>query len=377
MSPARVCAWTIEKLPARVDAAIRRLAAAEDVVHVAVLPGVHWAGEVCVGVAAATGRLVYPAAVGGDIGCGVAALPLNVGADALAGEASAAALLDGLYREVPALAHRPRDRPDRLPPGLAERPLSAPALERMKGREALAEWGTLGRGNHFLEIQADAGDRLWAMVHSGSRAIGPAILEHHAGGNGGGGRKLLGLDAGSEAGRAYLADAAWALDYADANRRRILDVVAGLARRLISAAPDPAAIVSCHHNHVRRERHFGRELWVHRKGAIPAAAGEPGLIPGSMGTATFHTRGRGREDSLGSSSHGAGRALARGAARAAIPAARVFEEMRGVWFDHRRADACRDEAPSAYKDIDRVLRAQRDLLVIERRLRPVLSYKGA
>jgi tRNA-splicing ligase RtcB len=134
--------------------------------------------------------------------------------------------------------------------------------------------------------------------------------------------------------------------------------------------------VSCHHNHVRRETHTGEELWVHRKGAISAAAGEPGLIPGSMGTRSFHVEGRGCAEALASSAHGAGRRLSRTEARQALTPRDVLRELREVRFDHRLASSLREEAPSAYKDIDGVMRAQADLVRIVRRLRPVLSFKG-
>jgi tRNA-splicing ligase RtcB (3'-phosphate/5'-hydroxy nucleic acid ligase) len=134
--------------------------------------------------------------------------------------------------------------------------------------------------------------------------------------------------------------------------------------------------VSCNHNHVRRETHFGELLWVHRKGAMSAADGEPGLIPGSMGTHSFHVEGRGCEDALASSAHGAGRRLSRADARRRLSARDVTRELRGIWFDHRLAQRLREEAPSAYKDVNGVLRAQHALVRIVRTLRPVLSFKG-
>ena len=134
--------------------------------------------------------------------------------------------------------------------------------------------------------------------------------------------------------------------------------------------------IHANHNHVRLETHGDRPLWVHRKGALSAQAGEAGVIPGSMGSASFHTLGRGLPDSLCSSSHGAGRALSRTEASQRIGERQLLAEMRGVWFDQRQAGQLRDEAPSAYKDICAVMRAQRDLTRIVRRLQPVLNYKG-
>ena len=133
---------------------------------------------------------------------------------------------------------------------------------------------------------------------------------------------------------------------------------------------------SCDHNHARREIHFGRDLWVHRKGAMSAGAGQAGLLPGSMGSESYHVEGRGCEQSLCSSAHGAGRSMSRDEAQRSLKPREVEHQLRGVWFDHRLLSDLREEAPRAYKDIRAVARAQRDLTRIVRRLRPVLCYKG-
>jgi len=139
---------------------------------------------------------------------------------------------------------------------------------------------------------------------------------------------------------------------------------------------DWATLIHSDHDHVRRERHFGEPFWVHRKGAQPAVEGEAGIIPGSMGTATFQVEGRGCRESLSSCSHGAGRELSRTAARQSIGVAAFERQLRGIWFDRRRSAALREEAPAAYKEIGQVLRAQGDLVKIRRRLEPRLCYKG-
>jgi tRNA-splicing ligase RtcB len=215
------------------------------------------------------------------------------------------------------------------------------------------------------------------MVHSGSRAMGQAIAAHHLRfATARSKQSLAGFDAHEPAGEAYLADASWAIEYAARNRLAMLDAVDRLLDELFGARVDPTSLIHCNHNHVRHEFHDGQWLWVHRKGALSAAAGEPGVIPGSMGSPSFYVTGRGHEPALGSSSHGAGRALARGAACRSITPKRFEREMSGVWFDHRHSARLLDEAPSAYKDIRAVMRAQRDLTRIDRELRPVLSYKG-
>jgi tRNA-splicing ligase RtcB len=245
-------------------------------------------------------------------------------------------------------------------------------------RDARLQLGTLGRGNHFLEFQRDEQDHLWLMVHSGSRSMGQAITAHHLAENPipQSGRRFVALDSETSAGKAYLADVAWAIHYAVENRRALVAATRRLMERLFGVTTDAGSLIECHHNHVQCEVHLGRSYWVHRKGALPAGENRPGLIPGSMGTPSFHVTGRGCPDSLCSSSHGAGRVLSRHEASRRITHRQFERELRGVWFDHRRIDALRDEAPSAYKDIVGVMRAQRDLVRIERRLQPILSYKG-
>jgi tRNA-splicing ligase RtcB len=251
--------------------------------------------------------------------------------------------------------------------------LSAPSLTALARREGRAQLGTLGSGNHFVELQADDAGTLWLMVHSGSRGLGPAIRAHHTRGRPG----LVGLPADSDAGRAYLADLGFALAWADANRRHLVDAASAVLADVLGATPCADTWIACHHNHVRREPVRGETLWIHRKGAIPAADGEPGVIPGSMGTSSYHVVGRGHADALASSSHGAGRAMSRSEARRRVSARTLVRELDGVWFDHRRTDVLRDEAPSAYKDIGQVMRAQHQLTRVVRRLRPILAFKGA
>lgn len=371
---ASVQRWLPGPLPADVEASLARVARADDVVHVAVMPDVHLGSEACVGTVVATTRLLYPRALGGDLGCGMAALHLRdptglprVGID----QHQAAAILRGLYRAVPAIKHPGPPRLERLPPALRDRPLSAPALEQRKRRDGALQLGTLGGGNHFVEVQLDDGGGVWLMLHTGSRGIGQAVLHHHLRG---GARTL---EADSVAGQAYLADLGWALDYAAASRAAILARAAEVVADVLALAPEPSSAVGCHHNHVRREHHLGRDLWVHRKGAISAQRDEPGVIPGSMGSASYLVAGRGCPDALCSSSHGAGRAMSRSEARRRVSARALEGEMAGVWFDVRAAEALRDEAPSAYKDLGAVMRAQRELTQVVRRLRPLLSYKAA
>jgi len=358
-----------------VSEAIERLGRAPDVQQIAVMPDVHLATDVCVGVVVATSRLIYPQAVGGDIGCGMLAVGFDVEATALHDPGTAGRVLAGLGRAVPA---RRRNRREAIaaPSEVTNATLSHASLEAVRRNEGLIEFATLGSGNHFVELQSDEDGRLWLMVHSGSRGIGPAIRDYHMGQGEDVGGGLRALHATSDQGVRYLDDAAWARRFADASRRAMAKEVGTVLENTLGARLCWETVITTDHNHVSLEHHGGRELWVHRKGAMPAALGQAGVLPGSMGSASFHVEGRGDEAALCSSAHGAGRALSRTAARAKVTGRELRRQMDGVWYDFRLSEQLRDEAPAAYKDIKTVLRAQRDLVKVTRVLRPVLNYKG-
>ena len=365
--------WLIEPLSPEVATSIDRLRGADDVQQVAIMPDVHLTADVCIGAVVATNRLLYPQAVGGDIGCGMAVLAFDLEAEAIDDERSAARILAGLSRAVPCNKHRARRA---LPASLSPSLLSDDRLVKVASRDGAVQIGTLGRGNHFLELQANADGRLWAMVHSGSRAVGQAITAHHLAAGAPGPAGLVALDSTDDRGRTYLADVEWARRYAAENRRGMLVATAELLGERFQVAADWATFFDGDHNHVVLEQGADGGRFIHRKGAQSASAGERGVVPGSMGTASFHTEGRGCDTALRSCSHGAGRRLSRGEARSAI-GARAFErQMATVWFDRRNAGRLREEAPGAYKDIRRVMRSQRDLTKIVAETRPVLCYKG-
>ncbi|QDU90343.1 RNA-splicing ligase RtcB [Pirellulimonas nuda] len=365
--------WLTEPLPSAVAKSVRRVRAAEGVTRVALMPDVHLANDVCVGAVVAADGVVYPQAVGGDIGCGMAALAFDVEASAIDNPRAAGALLAGLRRAAPIIR---RPQAAALPSSLNPSALSDPALARAASRDGAVQLGTLGRGNHFLEFQAETSGRLWVMVHSGSRAVGQAVARHHLAAAAPARGALVGLDASSAAGEAYLSDAAWACAYAQQNRLAMLRSVAALVDDLLGVEADWGSLVHSDHNHVRRETHDGRTLLVHRKGAQSARDGEPGLIPGSMGAPSFHTQGKGRPAALASCSHGAGRRMSRSDARRTVSRDALARQVGALWFDRRATGKLRDEAPSSYKDIRLVMRAQRDLVRSVRELRPLLSHKG-
>jgi tRNA-splicing ligase RtcB len=381
---APVKTWLAMPMEESARLAIERFRRAEDVVRIAVMPDVHLAGDVCVGTVTATRRLVYPSAVGGDIGCGMVAVAFYASADALRDASNAGALLRLLGQKIPA-QRRHRSRTILYPGALNPDELSHPALRALANEEARLQFGTLGGGNHFVELQADEEDRLWLMIHSGSRAMGQVVKAHHLAraipsdpsrNAAGKSSSLLSLDIDADEGQAYLHDQAWARRFAHENRLAMAREVMAALRNLLRIKPVEPSLVSCDHNHVVRENHFGKELLVHRKGAMPADAGLAGVVPGSMGTLSYHVEGRGCEEALRSSAHGAGRLFSRHAARERFHRTDLRRQMEGVWFDPRLGEALREESPKAYKDIRAVMRAQGELVKITRVLRPVLVYKG-
>lgn len=375
----QVATWLPAKPDRMLAAALERLARTEDVAHVAVMPDAHVSEDVCVGTVTATTRRLLPAAVGSDIGCGMVALRFEAEAGFHLDRARAARILGALGARVPPLLRASRDAPP-LPRSL-DTPLSHPTLEKLRTRDARLAFGTLGRGNHFVELQRDEAGDPWLAVHSGSRVVGPAIRAHHEASARRDPGGLAWLDATTDAGSAYLSDCAWAATYAAASRAAILEACAEVIEGELGVARDPSSIILCDHNHVRREEHHlgsstTETLWVHRKGAMHLERDALGLLPGSMGTSSFHVAGRAHPAALRSSAHGAGRALSRGEARRRIRVKQLCAEAAGVWFDHRIARQLCEEAPSAYKDVGAVMRAQRELVRVVRRLTPLLVYKA-
>lgn len=369
--PIRVWARTVSPDTVR---QLQRLASRDYVVaFVAAMADVHVAEGVAVGTVFATERTVVPRALGGDLGCGMSALRIGVDVDALE-RRSLERLLRALGRVVPTGAATHRGRGVEVPDGIFASSLSTRSLER--AREALAHrhLGTLGGGNHFLELDRDPEGGLWLLVHSGSRGLGAAVAAHHLRSASGEMDGLAGLDVETERGAAYVNDVAWALDFARTNRDAI-------ATRALEVIGDFASVhvedrVDIHHNFVARELWRGRELYVHRKGAVAVPAGTRALVPGSMGTASYIVEGLGSEDSFGSCSHGAGRVMSRGEARTKIRPKALERVMRRVVYPDHLAAQLVEEAPEAYRDITEVLEDQEDLVRRRLRLEPVAVLKG-
>lgn len=364
-------------VPAGALEQLKRVAAQPYVVeHVAAMPDLHVANGVAVGTVFATTDTVVPAALGGDLGCGMSAVRLDYPAARLSAS-TLGQLLEALARHIPVgdLTHRGKGKP--VPDALLATPLSTGALEHARARLSPKHLGTLGGGNHFIELDRDGGGDLWLLVHSGSRGLGSAIAAHHlraadekAYGD------IPGLRFDTEEGRACLADIEWALAFARANRDALMGQAAKALAELTGQEPDECSRVDVHHNFVRFEEHFGRRLLIHRKGAISASLGERALIPGSMGTASYIVEGHGEPQSFRSASHGAGRVMTRRQAREEIRPERFVQSMRRVVFDQRRRASLIEEAPSAYRDIGEVLEDEADLVRPVVRLEPIAVLKG-
>lgn len=366
--------------------------------HVAVMPDVHWGMGATVGSVIPTKGAIVPAAVGVDIGCGMVAhatsltasdLPDNLLGIRTAIEAAVphgrtdngGANDRGAWGEAPAdVAHALSGG---LLDGLAAVIDGHADLERAAKR-APNHLGTLGTGNHFIEVCLDEADRVWVMLHSGSRGIGNKIGTYYIEKAKADMRRwfinlpdadLAYFPEGSENFAAYVAAVEWAQGFARLNRvvmmrRTLAAVMVALGRTFDSGA----IAVNCHHNYVSRENHFGANVWVTRKGAVRAREGDLGIIPGSMGARSYIVRGRGNPESFHSCSHGAGRAMSRGAAKKAFTLADHVAATAGV--ECRKDADVIDETPGAYKPIDAVMAAQADLVEIVHTLRQVVCVKG-
>ena len=332
---------------------------------VAAMADVHVSEGVAVGTVFATEHEVVPGALGGDLGCGMTAVRLAVEASAI----DLRRVIEDWSRVIPVGTALHRGRGATVPDALLAQPLSTHALHRTREALSRKHLGTLGGGNHFLEIDRDAEGRAWLLVHSGSRGLGAAIAGHHVRVSG---SPLSALDVRESAGAAYLRDHTWALSFAAHNRRALVDAALGVLGEHAPVAVEE--IVDVHHNFAARERWLDRELVVHRKGAIAVPAGARALIPGSMGTASYVVEGLGNPASFGSCSHGAGRVMSRSEARAKVEPAALARSMRHVV--HASSRDLVEEAPCVYRDIREVLEDQEDLVTRRTRLEPIAVLKG-
>ncbi|RRN62712.1 RtcB family protein [Caulobacter sp. 602-1] len=363
--------------------------------HVAVMPDVHWGMGATVGSVIPTYKAIIPAAVGVDIGCGMMAVRTSIRAEYLPDN------LFGVRSDIEAaVPHGRTDNGGRNdkgawqvePPAIAAEKWAAlkdgyddivarnPKAGHPRGYGHL---GTLGTGNHFVELCVDEAGDVWVMLHSGSRGVGNRFgtyfierAKHEMR------RWFINLPdedlayfaEGSEGFNDYVRAVAWAQKYALANREVMMDQVLTVLRKTFPDLTVTEHAVNCHHNYVSREKHFGKDVYLTRKGAVSAKDGELGIIPGSMGAKSFIVRGRGNPDSFCTCSHGAGRAMSRNEAKRRFTLADHVAATAGV--ECRKDADVIDETPMAYKDIDAVMAAQADLVDIVHTLRQVVCVKG-
>jgi RNA-splicing ligase RtcB len=378
---ARLLSWASDLDPKAAEQAARTSRLPFVAGHVALMPDAHVGIGATIGSVIPTDGAIIPAAVGVDIGCGMVAVETDL---------TASDLPDDLDVLMPLIATR-------IPAGVGQGHQTAVAtatydalgehateFSPKQHATAATQFGTLGSGNHFVEVCLDERDRVWTVLHSGSRGIGNQLAQRHiAKAKGVMKRMFIRLEdpdlayvvEGTPEFAAYVSDMLWAQRYAMASRAVMSERA---VRSLFEVVGKGSAVrtINCHHNFTQRETHHGREMWVTRKGAIKAATGDEGVIPGSMGTRSYVVRGLGSEASYDSCSHGAGRRLSRGQARRELTVESLAEAMAGKSWLAGQARDLLDEHPAAYKDIDQVMADQRDLVEVRHTLSQVFNYKG-
>jgi len=374
-----VLSWATDLDPNTLDQAARLAQMPFIEGHVALMPDAHLGKGATVGSVIATKGAVIPAAVGVDIGCGMIAACLDLTSHDLPDDL--APLHRGIADAVPAgvgkghqhgrdiATAKPTRAWDRFGDGLVG--------------TARSQIGTLGSGNHFVEVCLDEDDRVWLVLHSGSRGVGNKLASFHiehaqrlmkewfinlAD------RDLAYLVQGTPDFDEYISDMLWAQDYAMTNRSLMLEATLAAVSEFLVRPVQVEDQINCHHNFTQMERHHGKNVWLTRKGAIKADTGARGVIPGSMGTRSYIVSGRGSEASFCSCSHGAGRRLSRTKARQELSVESLESAMRGIAWNG--SGALLDEHPDAYKDIDTVMENQRDLVSVDHTLHQILNYKG-
>ena len=358
--------------------------------HIAVMPDVHVGKGATVGSVIPTKNAIIPAAVGVDIGCGMNAVRLNLKASQLPD--NLAPLRHAIERKVPvgfelhkqvkAKASSIIPLEKRLQPIIQKHP----GLVRML-RKFDATWqkqlGTLGGGNHFIELCLDENQDVWIMLHSGSRGLGNVIgtyfielakkeAQHRFGHVPD--KDLSYFAEGSASFNDYVEAVEWAQNYAFENRREMMRLILEAIRPLLPPFQMTKEAINCHHNYVSRENHFGEDLLITRKGAIRAGQDELGIIPGSMGARSYIVKGKANPESFCSCSHGAGRKMSRNKAKLLFSQDDLIQQTQGI--ECRKDAGVIDEIPSAYKDIDQVMANQSDLIEIVHTLKQILCIKG-
>jgi tRNA-splicing ligase RtcB len=354
--------------------------------HLALMPDAHLGKGSTVGSVIPTERAIMPAAVGVDIGCGMQAVRTQFTRADL-DPATLPALHASIVRRVPLSAGQYNKRVHDTAAPRVEQLTALAAKADFDPKRYAGNWelqlGSLGSGNHFIEVTVDEQDRVWLFLHTGSRGVGNRIATTHI-------RvaqeqmdrwwitlpdrDLAYLVEGTTEFWAYIRQMRWAQEFARLNREEIMDRCVEALARHVGTAVERQDEINCHHNYTTKETHLGREVWLSRKGAIHAAAGVRGLIPGSMGTASYVVTGKGNAMALQSSPHGAGRNHSRSAARKRFTRESLDAAMAGVAWG--RSDAFLDEHPEAYKPVEVVMQDAEELVSVDHTLRQIVNVKG-
>jgi tRNA-splicing ligase RtcB (3'-phosphate/5'-hydroxy nucleic acid ligase) len=354
--------------------------------HIALMPDAHLGKGATVGSVIPTERAIIPAAVGVDIGCGMIAVRTQFQAAEL--PANRAPLRKAIEASIPLGAGAYNTRIWRHETSLRIADLESLAVKlSVSVDNYAANWrdqlGSLGSGNHFIEVSVDQDGHVWLFLHSGSRGIGNKIAQHHIAQArdliktwriGLPDRDLAYLVEGTQHFDNYIAELTWAQEFARLNRTEMMARVKAAFEKWIGSEIRVEHEVNCHHNYTAKEYHFGRDVWLSRKGAIDASPGTWGLIPGSMGTRSYIVQGKGNRLALNSAPHGAGRNYSRSAARKRFTVEQLREAMAGI--EYRDTAAFIDEIPQAYKPIEVVMEDARDLVDVRYELRQIVNVKG-
>ena len=379
-----VLSWALDAEAGTVEQAKRTARSPVVAGPLALMPDAHVGVGSTIGTVIPTEAAILPACVGVDLGCGMAAIRTGHTASQLPDDLTSA--LDAISAAVPAGFSGHAEATAEARSWLKANPLPDKNAAPDKAKQKMGpQLGSLGGGNHFIEVSLDEDERVWVVLHSGSRGVGNILATTHI---------KIAKQACAEAGRVledkdlayfvegdqgfepYVRDMLWAQDYAKANRNLMAAAVLEALRSATGLDFEPVERVDCHHNYAEMETHGGRNLWITRKGAIRARAGDRGVIPGSMGDDTYIVSGLGCAESYCSSAHGSGRVMSRSQAKREISVDELREGMAGRTWQSDNADRLLDEAPGAYRQIADVIEAQKDLVSVDHKLTAVLNFKG-
>lgn len=352
--------------------------------HLALMPDAHLGKGATIGSVIPTVGAIIPSAVGVDLSCGLVAAKTSMTSRDLPDNLND--LHDAIAKNIPAgvgVGHASGRGEFKV---LSEKAWNNNiGIDAKLNKTASKQLGSLGSGNHFVEVCLDEDDTVWFMIHSGSRGVGNQLAQRHIAGAKGlmkqyfielEDQDLAYFTEGTDEFKAYTDMLAWATEYADLNRQVMMDIMVERARSTLGLNFGVESYIQCNHNFCRKEHHHGRDMWITRKGAVHAPAGKQVVIPGSMGDKSYIGVGLGNPSSYDSCSHGAGRVMSRSKAKKELDLDSFIKSMEGKSWNSKQAQSLLDEDPRSYKDIDQVMEDQKDLVAIQHELRQILNYKG-